>query len=1389
MNYTIKTRPKIPRNKYGYLAPSSTGGATISNSTTTTITDDNADHALTADQLTNTVKLWGNDFNGTQDVNGNIQVTRVNLSTIAGYEEGDEIGVLDDTIFYKNLTCNSQIETETLYVNDNATFNDDVEFCKNIEVYETINARNANISETLTANDVNCDNVNCNDTVNTHYLLSNTIENSKGIKTKQLSAETITSDNITNSDTITTKNLNVTGTAHFFELIIDKIKSAGGSAMFTPADGFTIDKITERKQADGVIYSYTLYWKSRDDEGNARSNMWKVGDQALCMSFNQAKVGTNYNVSNKYYWALVNNVLENDVEIEGTYYNAITISAITADGIVNPEVGDNIVMCGHRKQEGETDTDAAQRGSAIYIAAYNGLDAGIKAPFISQYRAIKTFELATYRQSYFDATGARFVGDFTISPAQMQEIISQVSDGTAPYISDGSDGFTANHWIVWDAATKQFKDSGILAQGTNGVSVRIISSEVLYQIGDSGTVAPVGAWSSTIPSLIKGKYLWSKTTVNYSDNTTTTTYNVSYISQDGVTPIKGVDYKDGNDSVIYKLYPITEQAIVKANENLDITLNYLVYKQEGNKTPIDITSQIMPNPYPDWWYIVFEDNTSSTSTNVPSAQYNATYKTNYFTNHLTNIRSITVKLYNGNQLEDSRTVQVIYEPSATFEVNQELGRISSRVTDTENNITELTQTAEGLETRVAATETTITGVSDRVTTVETTASGLTTTVQDLSTDLGNTEARLTTVEQTANGLTSTVSKMNQTGNRINLLPESNLTGRCNNIRYIGSQGEYNTIVKNAYQGMNSYRAFIPVSNNFYFNGIRWGAEGYKAIRVTKNKLYTLTFYAKANVAKSKCRVEVHKTDGLYGNRIDEGSLYKEFALNSNWQQFTFTFTPVSDYIELYIFTYNAKSGTTTEDTVQDIEICMPLLTDNGVTEYSLSTEDKEVIQGNLLDNTNDFTLGGNLNHVRGTKGNFELSEGKYLYNNATGSYLDVLNWLIPNNKILSNTDYVLSFYAKSNSTGRLETIFYNDEDERGHAQARYSDTSEGFKADYYTFVNLTNNYIKYYVHFHTINNVYNAVKVLLRVPEGNAVYIAQPKLEIGADPTEWTTSVNDYETPSNVSSKIEQKAEQITLSVTEDLKSTGIDITNGQIALNADNTVVSNNLSVGSLETRGNNATITINEGQLKVYGTNSTQPNIVFGVDENGYAVLSYYDNNGGLLYNLGPDGIFNTFGSEENKFISGGKFLTVSSGDRLYDQVSDLNPLNGTAYYQFKEGYQWIASRKVKRYNISGQEFPSQTNDSYYNTNGLDVSKLPTGTLISDGAYITGVQPATDTVEANKRVIRAVYIDNGKIINWFYIYYKFVNNVWKLTDHTYNVVTNKTYIDYLVLTGQNNI
>lgn len=54
----------------------------------------------------------------------------------------------------------------------------------------------------------------------------------------------------------------------------------------------------------------------------------------------------------------------------------------------------------------------------------------------------------------------------------------------------------------------------------------VASTTVEYQASTSGTTVPTGTWSTTIPSVAQGSYLWTRTVITYTDNTQSTSYSV-----------------------------------------------------------------------------------------------------------------------------------------------------------------------------------------------------------------------------------------------------------------------------------------------------------------------------------------------------------------------------------------------------------------------------------------------------------------------------------------------------------------------------------------------------------------------------------------------------------------------------------------------------------------------------------------------------------------------------------------------------------------------------------------------------------------------------------------------------------------------------------------------
>lgn len=78
--------------------------------------------------------------------------------------------------------------------------------------------------------------------------------------------------------------------------------------------------------------------------------------------------------------------------------------------------------------------------------------------------------------------------------------------------------------------------------GKNGIGIR--NTSVLYGLSASETVPPT-AWYENPPKLVKGQWFWTKTVWTYTDNTTETGYQKTYVARDGNDGNNGIAGKDG----------------------------------------------------------------------------------------------------------------------------------------------------------------------------------------------------------------------------------------------------------------------------------------------------------------------------------------------------------------------------------------------------------------------------------------------------------------------------------------------------------------------------------------------------------------------------------------------------------------------------------------------------------------------------------------------------------------------------------------------------------------------------------------------------------------------------------------------------------------------------
>lgn len=78
-------------------------------------------------------------------------------------------------------------------------------------------------------------------------------------------------------------------------------------------------------------------------------------------------------------------------------------------------------------------------------------------------------------------------------------------------------------------------------KGATGKGVK--STDIAYQAGTSGTTIPTGTWSTSIPTVSAGSFLWTRTIITYTDNSKSTSYSIGKIGNTGATGAAGKGVK------------------------------------------------------------------------------------------------------------------------------------------------------------------------------------------------------------------------------------------------------------------------------------------------------------------------------------------------------------------------------------------------------------------------------------------------------------------------------------------------------------------------------------------------------------------------------------------------------------------------------------------------------------------------------------------------------------------------------------------------------------------------------------------------------------------------------------------------------------------------------
>lgn len=246
------------------------------------------------------------------------------------------------------------------------------------------------------------------------------------------------------------------------------------------------------------------------------------------------------------------NVSAEKVSAQQTEYNSLNGSIITAKSITAEKVNVNDLVAFGATIGGFHITD-----SAIYSGVKESVNNTTRGTYMDDDGQFAIGDGSNYLKFFRDSNGEYKLDisassiRFGTSGETVENVIQDmvVKTETEYYISTSSTELSGGSWSltspIWSAGkyiwtrTKSTKKSGTVEYsnpacttgapgnpGADGVGIK--STAVTYQAGSSQTSAPTGSWATSVPKLSAATpYLWTRTVVTYTNNTTSTSYSVS----------------------------------------------------------------------------------------------------------------------------------------------------------------------------------------------------------------------------------------------------------------------------------------------------------------------------------------------------------------------------------------------------------------------------------------------------------------------------------------------------------------------------------------------------------------------------------------------------------------------------------------------------------------------------------------------------------------------------------------------------------------------------------------------------------------------------------------------------------------------------------------------
>lgn len=148
-------------------------------------------------------------------------------------------------------------------------------------------------------------------------------------------------------------------------------------------------------------------------------------------------------------------------------------------------------------------------------------------------------------------------------------------------------------------------------KGDTGAAATVTGTTVEYMVSDSGTIVPSGSWSTTIPTVPQGKYLWTRVTTTFNTGSPAVSYSVTRMGIDGTGSVSTVNDKSPDESGNVAL--TAADIATSGGVSVEATLDTLGEEKQPLLTPgdnISISGSVIatkafpcnPNLLDNWYF-------------------------------------------------------------------------------------------------------------------------------------------------------------------------------------------------------------------------------------------------------------------------------------------------------------------------------------------------------------------------------------------------------------------------------------------------------------------------------------------------------------------------------------------------------------------------------------------------------------------------------------------------------------------------------------------------------------------------------------------------------------------------------------------------------------------